>query len=536
MRYGRGCLPAVVFAIFVALPATATAGIKPNPVGQLDCNGFSPIQVELHITAACADPRGLRTRRFYDNGWYIGHDEPAIRLISNAPGSSSDMTFVERLGRDPAQAPTVAHPGSDVTHYFELSPAPWFSTSLCDPNSFPGRPCKPESDSNAPTANNPGGGAAFLELQFYPPGYAPFADNLSCDNQHWCSALNVDSLECNTSTGGDCNNNCVEPVNFAFIQTNGVPTGPPGPQLSNLDTVTPNAHTLMMNPGDVIVVHILDAPLPGGGRALETSEKDLTTGQEGFMIASAANGFMTTSRKDCSGTPFNFQPEYSSAAPANILPWGAGPYNVDTEFEIGHFEPCSSLTDPQQLTIGSLSDTFWSRCHGPYEQGNENADLEPNDAPCYPAGDTHGGTAAPNEVTGCDVFFNAIGDLEYDGSPYRADWPTSTTPGTFPAAFEQIATSRGRTYPRVQFETDLAATEAGCNLTNGEGCVVPPNGPGHFYPYWTQARTELGCTWQFGQVRNGNTFGGDAQYGAVGPNTLGAFVGPIIRNPNCAAS
>ena len=30
-----------------------------------------------------------------------------------------------------------------------------------------------------------------------------------------------------------------------------------------------------------------------------------------------------------------------------------------------------------------------------------------------------------------------------------------------------------------------------------------------------------------------NTFGGDAQYGAVGPGTLGAFAGPVRSNPNC---
>ena len=536
MRYGRRLLLVLVVCVGAALPAAANASVKPNPIGQLDCNGFSRIQLQLRVTAACADIRGLGTRRFYDNGWYIGHDEPAIRLISGAPGSSSDVTFVERLGRDPAQLPTVAHPGSDVTHYFELSIAPWFSMSLCDPNSFPQRPCKPVSDANAPSADNPGAGAAFLELQFYPPGYAPFADNISCDNQHWCSALNIDSLQCNSANGGDCNPNCVEPVNFAFIQRDGVPTGPPSPQLGNLDTFTPNSHTLMMSPGDVIVVHMFNAALPGGEHALEITEKDLTNGTQGFMVASAGNGFMTTSRANCHGTPYNFQPEYSSAAPRNVLPWGAGPYNVDTEYELGHFEPCTSLTDPTQQSIGPFTDTAWSRCHGPYEQGTEKADLEPTDAPCYPFGDTHGGATDPNLVSGCDVFSQAVGDLEYDGTPYYADWPTSTAPGRFPGATPQVASSLGRPYPRVQFETDLALTEAGCNLANGEGCAVPPNGPGHFYPYWTQVRNDLGCTWQFGNVRSGNTFGADSQYGAVGPTTSGAFVGPIIRNPNCSQS
>jgi hypothetical protein len=34
-------------------------------------------------------------------------------------------------------------------------------------------------------------------------------------------------------------------------------------------------------------------------------------------------------------------------------------------------------------------------------------------------------------------------------------------------------------------------------------------------------------------MHNGNTFGGDAQYGKVTPDSLGAFVGPVLRNPNC---
>src|SRR5258708_20160743 len=41
-----------------------------------------------------------------------------------------------------------------------------------------------------------GGGAAFMELQFHPPGEAPFADSISCDHAHWCAALTIDSLEC----------------------------------------------------------------------------------------------------------------------------------------------------------------------------------------------------------------------------------------------------------------------------------------------------------------------------------------------------
>ena len=526
---------ALAVLVIGAFPASAVAGVAPNPVGQIDCNGFSPIQHQLRVTAACADIRGPQGQRFYDHGWYIGHDEPSIRYISTAPGSAADVTYVERLGRDPSQLPTVRNPGNDVTHFFELTVAPWFSMNLCDPNSAPLTPCTPVSDSNAPHGSFPGGGNAFMELQFYPPGFAPFSDNISCDNTHWCSALTIDSLECNTDQSF-CNGNCEEPVNFAFIQHNGNPTGPPSPQESDLATVTPNRQTLLMDPGDTIVIHMFDASVKGGGRALEVTEDDLTNHTSGFMIASAKNGFMNTDPTTCDGSPFNFQPEYSSASPNNIVPWGPGAYNINTEYEVGHFEPCTSLTGPDTST----GDLFFDNCVGPYEASGEdqtvNPDLEPNDAPCYPFGDTHGGTAAPNLVTGCDVFYDAIGDLDYDGTSYWADWPTSAYPGKFPGATAQVApTSNGSPYSRIQFVTDMSATEENCNTQTGAGCIMPPPGPGHFYPYWTLVRDpQLGCTWQFGNAgRTGNSFGGDAQWGSVTPTSIGAFQSAILPSPSC---
>lgn len=315
-----------------------------------------------------------------------------------------------------------------------------------------------------------------------------------------------------------------------------MPAGPPSPQRSNLATFTPNEHTFLMHGGDRIAIHLFDARVPGG-HALEVRETDLTTGRSGFMVASGANGFMHTRMADCSGAPFNFQPEYSSAKPANILPWGFGPYNVNTEFEIGHFEPCIRLSGPATLTFGSFTDRYFNVCHGPYETdapADTAKSAEPGDAPCFPQGDTHGGTTDPNQVTGCDVFFNAIGDLDYDGSSYRADWPTAVHPNRFPTPFEQRSpTSRGRAYSGVQFVTDASGTESSCDLTSGTGCVLPPTGPGHFYPYWTRASVSGECVWEFGNMRNGNTFGRDSQYGRVGPHTIGAFISAIRPMPSC---
>ena len=232
------------------------------------------MQKPLRQSALCTDIRGFNGvdnantwgGKFYDNGVYIGHDEPDMTFNSSIPGSGGNVTWTETIGKDPSAAPTTTDPGHDVTHYFQLTPAPWFSMAMCDSNSYPQLPCTPESDSNAASGLYPGGGSAFMEMQLYPPGDPPWADSTSCDDTHWCAALTIDSLEC-TDQFAQCNNSCEEPVNFAFIQTNGIPAGPPSPQLSDLSSDTPNADTLLMNPGDKLKIHMWDAAVPGGGGA-----------------------------------------------------------------------------------------------------------------------------------------------------------------------------------------------------------------------------------------------------------------------------
>jgi hypothetical protein len=546
----------ILFAVCVAVSSLAgtgaagaasttssTDGVAPNAYGLLDCNGFSPIQKLIKPNMVCTDPRALydgNPSRFYDNGHYIGHDEPSIRFLSTVPGSANDVTWTEQLPRDPVAAPTVATPGSDVTHWFELSVAPWFGMALCDPYSYPQAACKPNSDSNAPknppTFNVDGGGSSFLEVQFYPPGFGPFQDNISCDNSHWCASLHINDLEC-TGQFHFCNFNCIEPTNFAFIQTDGVPTGPPSPQRANLATVTPNAHTFLMNPGDQLRVHIFDAPVPGGGgSALKVQVDDLSTGQSGFMQASAANGYMATILGNCKGVPFNYEPEYSTAQPQNLVPWAALQGGILTQYEIGHFTPCSTVSDPVTFTVGSFTDTFWQTCSGPYEVPADNAtNPEIADAPCYPVGDTHGGTSPPNEVTGCvDAFGN--GDVDFDGTPYWPDWPNGTSPTTFPSTFlQQQPTTNGKMYSGAQFETDLAASESTCGPAALSGCAAPPPGaPGSFYPYWTQAKVGGTCVWEFGQMQNGSAFGGAAQYDGPSAYFFGTLSSPVLPNPNCS--
>jgi hypothetical protein len=537
--------------------------------GELDCNGQSPIQHALKGSMLCTDLRGFAGvsnrntwgGRFYDNGKYIGHDEPDMTFYSTAKGSGNNVTWSETLGRDPVAIPTATNPGHDVADWFELSPAPWFSMAVCDPNSYPQTFCKPDSDVNAPACPNltncpktpyPGGGSAFLELQFYPPGNPPWVDSSSCDNSHWCAALTIDSLEC-TQGYGACNSSCEEPVNFAFIQTNGVPVGPPSPQQADIQSSVPNAQTLLMNPGDKVTTHIFDAPVPGekGQRALEAVVDDLTTKQSGFMQASAANGFQNTSIVNCSGTPFNFEPEYSTASKSNIISWAALQTNISTEFETGHWEPCASVSEPLGSNPFDSNDTggAYNSCVGPYETAGGDEGAEAGDAMCYVAGDVHTGYAGPgtstppDRMTGCQDNLYQNGDLDFDGTPYWPEWPTSSsvTP-SLPASFvESPPRTKGHRYPQFRFQTDVALSESTCKQATPKsawtGCSVPPaTAPGHFYPYWSEVVSRSGaCSILFGNVSAGkrlNDFHKDAEFGKNKAASLGypEFEGAVHDN------
>ena len=264
-----------------------------------------------------------------------------------------------------------------------------------------------------------------MEMQLYPPGEPPFVDSTSCDTTHWCAALTIDSLEC-TEGFATCNANCEEPVNFAFIQTNGVPTGAPSPQEASTATFMPNSHTLLMNPGDTITIHMADAPAPGGGNAFKVTIDDLTLHKSGYMQASAANGFANTSIADCSGTPFNFEPEYSTrqawatssrgprsrptSAPSSRPATGSPARAFPTSSSSNPFDASDTDAGLQRLRTDPTR-RHPTRAGGP----------EAGEANCYPRGRTHPGydgpgtSTAPDQATGCQDNVYQNGDLDFDG-------------------------------------------------------------------------------------------------------------------------
>jgi hypothetical protein len=561
---------------------TGTTWVAPNKNNEVDCNGWSSAykSVKPSMRGLCTDPIQIKNgqaSRFIDNGWYVGHDEPSVKFISNTPGSGNTMMYVMQVPTDPAKAPTVS---GTVTDYGELSIAPWFGLPMCDPLSYPQNPCTPDSDSNQSQISNPNdAGSAFMELQLYPPGFGPFTDSFSCSQTQWCAALTIDSLEC-TEGFATCNPRCEEPVNFAYLQTNGVPSGPPSSQLADLDTEIGNAHTLKINPGDVLEVAISD---PAGG--FTTAVHDVTTGQTGIMQASAANGFMDTNIANCDGRPWTFHAEFNTASQQNQVSWAALEGGVIMEEEIGHFETCNALLyrdgvdfsypdgstyqdpDVYQTCVGGEEGPTsvgsgpcspkTDLCHNAETEGTtqpipcptENAGTgqlcEFADGYCFPKGPRpveYNGVSSSIDwpISGCNADQYQNGDLDFDGVSYQTDtWPNGSSDHPTVVQYAGPFMANGHPYPTVQFETDVAGSEFLCNTTTGTNCDVKPLGS-KFYPFYSLNDTQTfkglttpagACVWNFGDVVKGvttQTFGKDAEYGTP---DVARYGGTVISAP-----
>jgi hypothetical protein len=250
--------------------------------------------------------------------YYIGHAEPTAEFFSRAGTSGYNMQWKFQL---PASEPSPTQDGSKTSN-FELYIAHWVGLALCDPNSNPYGACTPLSDAN--DANS--AGAAFLELQFYPPG-------LNCSNTQWCVRLHINTLQDKTGTQVM---NCHEPTTQQYLTTDGTP-----------------GHTkLLMSNGDALRVTIRDT-----STGLETVVEDLTSSTTGSMIASGANGFVhNKDQSTCDTEAFDFHAMYATAAPGQVVPWAGLRPNVSFDFEIGHFELCGN-SDCSTLPDGDDDDS-----------------------------------------------------------------------------------------------------------------------------------------------------------------------------------
>jgi hypothetical protein len=456
------------------------------------------------------------------NGSYTGHDEPSLLFYDNRPGSGNNQTYRLRLPTEPPTLPE--QDGSGGTWNFQNRIAFWLGLNLCDTESAPEyvHTCTPDSDSNIFNGSDPTQpdyigfhpGTAFLELQWYPPGWVSFENGISCDAHQWCVAMviwsyNLD-MNHNVPNNADCLNTVgIEPPNFAFLTHSGVPQAPAAPLSFTAETFTPDAtQDLFMNGGDRLTVSIHDS-----AAGLVTEVRDQTTGEQGSMTASVANGFaqinFRPSDATCTQTPYAFHPMYSTTSEDTRIPWAAHSYNVAYSDEIGHFEYCADV------------DTSDGTCNG-----------DPSD-PDGPDGDDALCRTADQslfvEISGCFAT-----DNDFDGTSYQKVWAGSlANPGSdhrLNSTSLQLSSptfNQGKNYQRMGFEADLPRIEAAdfggnCNRTTGAGCTNPPPGA-NFYPIFSTRGGTPGsgsCLWQEGGTHipgTQNTFGGTstAEFGPL---------------------
>ena len=227
-------------------------------------------------------------------GHYVGHDEPSLLFNSTRPGSGNQMRYSGILPTEPT--PTNV-PGKH-SYDFELFPTIWFGMAICDTQSYPNtvKDCVPDSDANIARPGSPfHPGTAFMEVQFYPPGYVQQFDGFSCSAKQWCVAMTIDSLSENPLTGQDLNKTCqdkvgLEYVNFAYLTKTGKSQGPAEP--GELRPGRPRASpcpdkTAFLNGGDHYTLTLHDTAQRRAGHRCN----DTTSGVTGSMTASAANGF-----------------------------------------------------------------------------------------------------------------------------------------------------------------------------------------------------------------------------------------------------
>jgi hypothetical protein len=483
---------------------------------------------------------------------YTGHDEPSLLFYSNAAGSGNNQTYTMTLPNDPPKQPS--QDGSGGTFNFQLHPAFWFGLAMCDDQSAPNPggsslgatvPCTADSDSNIFNSSDPTSpkyiglhpGTAFMEMQFYPPGWVSWPAGDSCSANRWCAALNIDSLAQNMNTGQTLNPTCTritgtEYVNFAFITKNGTSQAPANPVDSTLATFTPNnAKDFFMHSGDKIRVGMRDT-----ANGFQVLIDDLTTGESGSMTASAANGFgevqFAPTGTSCTNIPTNFHPEYSTSSEDTRVPWAAHSYNVAFSDEIGHFEYCNAASDTNHRCTSAGT--------------NDPAGVDADDVGCFNPDDS-----TRVRIGGC------LGtDADFDGVPYQNTWPgTLSNPkqdrmvNPTPIRFTSPLFNGNSNYQRVAFEADLPrienATSPPCQrfVSNpadpspGSGCVNPPTGAS-FYPFYSTTSMNGQCVWQLGGPfipGTTNNFGGSsaAEFGPLLQSAYPAANGqPTIRFNN----
>jgi hypothetical protein len=507
-RTGQGLLTVAAVGALVAatgLLATASASAPTSTTAatsaKFSCRSGSFLCTEVY------DPETV-----FGEETYVGHDEPSLLFYSKQPGSGNQMQYRGIVPKEPPPTPIPGQRSYSFMNYIAF----WYGMVMCDTQSYPEtvKTCIPDSDANITSAGSPyHAGAAYMELQFYPPGYVKQFDGSSCSALQWCVALTIDSLSLNPLTGEQLNTACEnsilggeEYVNFAYLTHNGKPQGPPNPvQFDPVASGRPDlSKVLTLNQGDHYTVTMHDT-----AHGLQTIVDDTTTGESGTMTASAANGFgqvkyAPNANGGCTLLPYDFHPMYSTSSPNTTVPWAAATYNVAIDTEIGHFDYCEHAT------------SFGGGCSGTEGAAGRVERTDVDDVGCF-----NGSASTLVRVTGCEGT-----NTGFDGTSYLPDWPNgdhNLRPSPTIFTSPKTGAAYNTQYSQLAFNTDLPRIEFNtCDRQTGNGCTLIPTTddgrPAAFYPYYTSGQALGGCAFTVGQDVPGfstNDYGKNAQYGSL---------------------
>ena len=216
---------------------------------------------------------------------------------------------------------------------------------------------RPDSDTNIFDGTNPADpdyigkhpGTAFMELQFYPPGWVPLAarrqlrrDEVVRGAGHLQPQPGPEHAACSTTPTASAASASSRPTSRSSRGA-ARPHAPPGP----LGATRRDVHA---EPGDRPVHELgrrLDGRHPrhrGRAHAIDPRPDDrpdrLDDGQRRERVRPDQ---VRPDAATCHQTPYTFHPMYATSSEHTRVPWAAHSYNVAFSDEIGHFEYCNAV-------------------------------------------------------------------------------------------------------------------------------------------------------------------------------------------------
>ena len=438
----RSWMYVVAGAAVAIAPVAATSGTASQAATRMVTHtaAVKHANMNQHMHINCSTAAAMCTEVANSDkvfGHYVGHDEPSLAFYSHKAGSGNHMSYNVTL---PVEPPASNPNNVNKAFSFELSGADWFGMAMCDTQSYPEqiKTCTPDSDSNIlnPATSPRHAGTAFMEMQFYPPGWIQWptwrtaVGASSCDPTRWCAALNIDSLSLNPVTNQANNAGCLakaglEYLNFAFITKNGKSTGPANPIDSTLATFTPS------RPGPV---HEPGRPPEGGLRRHHERREGhhqrpdhrperVHDGQQGQRLRA---GGVRPQRHVLQRHPVQLPPDVQDVVHED--PGAPGPshgFNVGFDSEIGHFQFCTGPKPIPATEFGLLPNGSPTVCpKGDNEGRGLNATpADGDDAFCFPAkrgtGIQSGGLHLHQHRVRRRLVPAALGERQHHDAPRR---------------------------------------------------------------------------------------------------------------------